>query len=395
MNDVKPPPVDVRQLVSYRLARLQHQLTAGDCMAAVLFDPINVNYALGTIRYPVFQFHLPSQYALVPQMGKPTLFEDYGTHTRSEFFERQPAINLNYLHTGDRNENAMGLFRAVIGGLLPERGHTSRRLAVDRAEPAIISSLHDEGFATVNAAPYLERARAIKSETEVLCIRHAIEVAQLAMHRVHESLRPGVTERELLSIFHQTNIANGGHWLEYALLVSGPRTNPWLEESTMRPIEAGDLVAFDSGLIGPLGYCADVSRTFHCGPGAPSPDQRTLYKLAHDEIEHNVGLLRPGLSYRDFSRQSWKPPAPFGEQRYPLLAHGVGLCDEHPLIVPPEKWCREGVDGTFEAGMVICVESYVGRIGGTEGVKLEQQVLITEGGHEVLSTFPFEEALLT
>lgn len=394
MTDPARPDPDLTQLVSYRLQRLQSQMAAGDCEAALFFDPINISYALGTIRYPVFQFHLPSSYAFVPQSGRPTLFEGYGIETRSDHFDGLPAINLSYLHTGDRNGAAIAAFRASIRRLLRARGGAAPRLALDRAEPAVIACLKDEGFAIHNAAPIMERARRIKSDVEISCMRRAIAVAELGMQRVRENLRPGVTERELLGILQQTNIAGGGHWLEYELLVSGPRTNPWLDEASMRPVEAGDLVALDTGLVGPLFYCADLSRTFHCGPGLPSVEQRTLYKLAHEEIAHNIALLRPGLSYAEFSQRSWKPPAPYGEQRYPLLAHGVGLCEEHPVIVPPEKWDREGMDGAFEAGMTTCIESYVGRLGGREGVKLEQQVLITERGHEVLSKFPFEEALL-
>jgi len=386
------PAIDQDALRRYRLGRLQAELRAADCAAALLFDPIDITYALGAVRYPVFQFHLPSAYAFVPATGRPVLFEGYGTHTEDALFDSRPSVNLNYLHTGEHRAPALARFLAGIDPLLRAAG--GRRLAVDRAEPGTLAALHAAGIATLDATPPLERARRIKCAEEVAAIRHAIAVAELGMARMRDSLRPGITERDLLALLQQTNVAHGGRWSEYEIVVSGPRTNPWLDEASLRAVEDGDLVAFDTGMAGPGGYCADVSRTFHCGPSAPTENQRRLYRLAHEELQHNIALLRPGLDYRAFSEASWVPPPPFDRQRYPLLAHGVGLCDEHPVVVAPPQWAEEGIEGVFEAGMVLSVESYIGERGGREGVKLEDQVLIVEGGCELLSRFPFEAALL-
>ena len=87
-------------------------------------------------------------------------------------------------------------------------------------------------------------------------------------------------------------------------------------------------------------------------------------------------------------------PERFVENRYPFIAHGVGMCDEWPNCFTLDRLEQRGESGVLEAGMTICVESYIGAAGGDEGVKLEQQVLITETGVELLSTFPYEEDLL-
>lgn len=392
MKRLPPPAIDQEALRGYRLARLRQQLAAADCAAALLFDSINLTYALGHVRYPVFQFHLPSAYAFVPQQGRVVLFEGYGAHTDAGHFDCQPSINLNYFHTGDDAGPARAAFVAQVAA--PLRATGGRRLALDRAQPSIVLALQAAGIEVVDAAPLVERARRLKSPEEVASIRHSIAVAELGMQRMREALRPGVTERDLLALLQHTNVVHGGRWSEYEIVVSGPRTNPWLGEASLRPIEDGDLVAFDTGMSGPGGYCADVSRTFHCGPSAPTVGQRQLYRLAHEELQHNIALLRPGLGYREFSERSWTPPPAFRQQRYPALAHGIGLCDEHPIVVQPSRWAEEGIEGTFEPGMVISVESYLGRPGGSEGVKLEDEVLIAEAGCELLSRFPFEENLL-
>ena len=91
----------------------------------------------------------------------------------------------------------------------------------------------------------------------------------------------------------------------------------------------------------------------------------------------------------------FKLPANFAPNRYSVIFHGVGLCDEYPASLYLEEYAAgAGYDGILEPGMTICVESYIGEVGGDEGVKLEQQILITDNGYEQLSTFPFEPELL-
>ena len=149
----------------------------------------------------------------------------------------------------------------------------------------------------------------------------------------------------------------------------------------------------DTDMIGPFGYSADISRTFHCRPGKPSKRQKQLYRLAMDEVEHNTNLVRPGISYSELQQQSYEVPEAFHQNAYSCIVHGIGMCDEYPYI-NPEFRGPVYYDGKLEAGMVVCVESYMGESGERDGVKLEQQVLVTEDGHEVLTSFPLEDSLL-
>lgn len=181
--------------------------------------------------------------------------------------------------------------------------------------------------------------------------------------------------------------------METRLLASGGRTNPWFQECGEKLIRSGDLVAFDTDLIGPFGYCCDISRTFHCGPSKPTADQKRLYSLACEEIEHNTALLRLGVSFREVSENCFKVPEEFLASRYSCLIHGVGLIDEYPDIVHPLDWDEFTWDGVIEENMTLCVESYIGEVGGAEGVKLEEQVLVTENGVQRLTTYPFEDGL--
>jgi Xaa-Pro aminopeptidase len=211
---------------------------------------------------------------------------------------------------------------------------------------------------------------------------------------MRETLRPGVTENALWAILNQTNAEMDGEWLETRLLSSGPRTNPWMQEASFRTVEAGDLVAFDTDMIGPNGYCADISRTYFCGPGRPSDEQKRLYAASHAQIEHNLALMKPGRTLREVIENEWRFPETYLPYRYGF-AHGVGLKDEFPFLRNAADLDQQNdPEMRLEPGMVFSMESYIGEAGGRDGVKLEEQILITERGPERLSTFPFEPALL-
>jgi Xaa-Pro aminopeptidase len=147
-------------------------------------------------------------------------------------------------------------------------------------------------------------------------------------------------------------------------------------------------------VVGCHGYYADFSRTFHSGPAAPTPAQRELYRTAFEQVAFNIDIVRPGLSFRDYAERAWEIPEKYFANRYYLSAHGVGMTGEYPYLYHRADFDDAGYDGELEPGMTICVESYIGEEGGGEGVKLEQQILITETGTELLSHFPFEETLL-
>ncbi len=399
-----PPQTDeLAALRRYRLGCVQAELGAAGLAAALLFDPINIRYATGSRNYQIQQMHMPVRYAFVPAAGRAVLFDLGGWSAEvdpSVVGEQRAATSLSYFFSGPALADRARHWADEVGDLLRAAGGPGcDRLALDRAEPAAFNALLALGVTACDAQPLLEQARLIKSPTEVALMRGDIAVAEAGFARMHAALRPGMTENQLWALLHETNIAAGGEWIDCRLLASGQRTNPWGQECGDKAIEAGELVGFDADMIGPNGLCADVSRTFLCGagpglPGRPSAEQRTLYRLAREQVETNIALLRPGLSFRALAERAWPVPEPYRTNAYPEIYHGIGLCDEYPIIPPLHRWAELGYDGEVEAGMTLCVESYIGAEGGTQGVKLEEQVLVTETGCERLSSFPFEADLL-
>ena len=100
------------------------------------------------------------------------------------------------------------------------------------------------------------------------------------------------------------------------------------------------------------------------------------------------------MTFREYADNAWDIPEAYYAHRYYLSAHGCGMSGEYPYLYHHGDFPDAGYDGVIEPGMTICVESFIGEEGGKEGVKLEQQMLITETGTELLSKFPFEDELL-
>jgi Xaa-Pro aminopeptidase len=389
--------IDMRRLRAYRLERLRAELRARDYAGCLLYDPINIRYATGSRNMAVWTLHNAARYCFVPTEGPIVLFDFHNCEHLSQGLETvqevRPAVSVYYFGAGPRLAEKAKLWAAELADLVRGHGGGNRRLAIDRADPLGVAALQAEGITLGDGQEVLEQARRIKSAEELACMKQAVTVCEIGMARMRAALEPGMTENQLWSILHQVNIAMGGEWIETRLLASGERSNPWFQESSDRIIRPGDLVSFDTDLIGPFGYCADISRTFFCGPGRPSDEQRRLYRLAWEQIHANMALIRPGMSFRELAERGWQVPESCRPNRYSCVAHGVGLCDEYPLCVYLEDFAS-GYDGLIEPGMTLCVESYMGEVGGREGVKLEEQVLITETGVERLSTFPYEDELL-
>ena len=391
---LEPPAVDMRRLLAYRLERIRAQMRGADVALCVLVSPVSGRYAIDIREYPLFQSRIPDWAVFVPVEGPVVLHGGTGRHYVN-VDDYRPIFRFNVfgggLELSDRAREFANLARAFLAeiGLRDER-----RVALEMLSPSVTQAMLQCGLEPCDAEPLMELAKLVKSADEIACMRHAIEVADLAMERMYETLEPGIRENELWSILHQVNVAHDGDWTDGRMLASGPRTNPWLQEATGRVIANGELVAFDTDMVGPFGYCADISRTWVCGDAKPTAKQLEVYRRAHDEVVHNLSLVRAGVTYKELSDGALAHPDEFIARRYPCLAHGIGMSDEYPKIYYREDWPSDGYDGVIEPDTALCVESFVGSERGGEGVKLEQMVLVTDSGCELLSSYPLEERLL-
>jgi len=386
------PDLDVRAMAAGRLVRLRSTMVADGIDLLVLHNPVSLRYAVEYRCYNTFQAHIPTSYLLVPAEG-PVVMHGANATDVSLVDEFLPANAVTVFDSGlDQFEVARRFASDVAAGVTGAGLGTGARVGVERLLPSAHAALVEAGIQTVDAEGTVELARSRKSDLEMVALGHAVEVAEHGMAVMEAALVPGMTENGLWSLIHQVNVSHDGDWFDGRMLCSGPRTNPWYQEAGPRAIEAGDLVAFDTDMIGPFGYCADISRTFVCrgldGRREPTHQQRRLYEMARHEVEHNTALLRVGASFRELSAATWCQPDEVWVNRYACAFHGVGMSDEYPRIPYPADWERCGFDGEVEDGLVLSVESYVGPDGGAEGVKLEQMVRVTTDGVVPLSTYP-------
>jgi len=383
---------DLEIIRHYRLGRIRAELAKRDFGGALLYDPLNIRYATDTSNMQVWCMHNCVRYAFIATEGPVVLFDFHGSGHLSAGFttvtETRGAISWGYMGAGPDERERVRDWAAEIADLMRAHGGGNTRIALDRCEQLGIEALKSEGLAPYTSQAFTEEARKIKHAEEIKAMRRAIHACEAGMSGMWKALTPGITENQLWSILHKENIARGGEWIETRLLSSGPRTNPWFHECSDRVIEAGDIVSYDTDLIGPYGYCADISRAWVAGVERPTNAQATLHAIALDQIAHNIDLLKPGMSFREFAGKSYRLADEYMPNRYSCIVHGVGLCDEYPSVSYPQDSKLGGYDGVFEPGMCVCFESYIGALGGHEGVKLERQATITETGVEVLDTFP-------
>jgi len=385
---------DLPAMRKYRLERIRAELKRRDYAGALLYDPVNIRYATDSTNMQLWVAHNPTRHCFVATEGPVVLFDYFSCEHLSDHSgmvdEVRPAVSWMYLYGGELSEARVRRWAAGIADLVRAHGGGNARIAVDHLDHEGVAELARLGVAVGNGEAVMENARLIKSPDEILAMRRAVVACEAAMGEMHAALKPGISENELWAELHRGNIARGGEWIETRLLSSGPRTNPWFQECSSRKVEAGDLVAFDTDLIGPYGFCADLSRTWLCGDGEPTDEQRALFSIATHQIAHNTGLMRPGVSFRELVERSEVPPPDCFPARYGVLYHGVGLADEYPTLPHAADWTDDTPDGVLGPGMVLCVESYIGRLGGHEGVKIEEQVLITETGNLQLSSYPVD-----
>ena len=392
LSKIRPmPDIDFSRLHDYRIRRIRKELKKADAALCMLVSPVSLRYAVNYRCYGLFQAHVPTSYVFVPLEGPVCLYNAYDPNSMADEIRTGRAIS--FFDGGFHlNDNADKLSTDVVN-YLSELGTDNRRVAIEYVNPSITQALEKKGLEVIDGVCISEHAKVIKSADEIECMRWAVQVAELGIGKLKQAIRPGVSEVQLWGLLNYANLANDGDWHDGRMLASGPRINPWLQEASMRKIESGDLVGFDTDMIGPFGYFADISRTMHCGPDKPTKRQKQLYRIAYDEVHHNLGLVKPGLKFSEFQYQSYRTDEIYHENVYPCILHAVGMTDEYPRINPVFKGANP-YDGEFEAGMVLCIESYIGAVGERDGVKLEQQVLVTDNGYELLTTYPFEEELL-
>ncbi len=311
--------IDLRAVRLYRLGRVRSEMAKRGIAAVILSDPINIRYATGTRNMQVFSMRNgPSRYLLLTET-RSILFEFTGCLHLGEGYETVDEVRASktasFVAAGPLIAQREIEWAREMGDLIAELVGRGVTIGMERMNAGAAIAMQGEGFKIVDAQEPVEMARAIKSEEEMKCVRASLRAKEIGVGKLRDALRPGMTENELWSVLHKSVIEQNGDYCETRLLSAGERTNPWFQETAHHLIGENELVALGTDVVGCHGYYSDFSRTFHSGPGKPSDVQRTLYKTALEQVHHNMGILKAGMSFRDYADRAWDIPEKYYANR--------------------------------------------------------------------------------
>jgi len=365
----------------------------------LILDSINIKYATGASNMTIFSTRTPARYLLIFAEGPAILYEYFGcehlARNLATIDDVRPARGLCYVSSGGDPAGQAKAMAREIAAAVEATGLSIDNLAIDRFPYPCIDALRAEGFSIRDADSILSSARKTKLSGEIMLLREALRRVADATSEMEARIEPGRSETEIWADFSRSFVATGGQYVATRLFQSGPRTYPYFQEAGSRKTEVGDLICFDTDTIGFADYCTDFSRTYLCGDVSASPEQKDLYLKARDQLDHNVGLIKSGVTFREIAERAWPIPEAHRDSRYYCIGHGLGMSGEFPNIPHTVPGVSYPLDGAVEPNMVLCIESYVGSEKSGQGVKLEDQLLITETGVERMSSIvPFDDRLL-
>ena len=394
---------NLERMRDFRWRRLTQAITDRGYAGLLMFDPLNIRYATVSTNMQLWNTHNPFRAVLLCADGYMVIWDYKNSPFLSTFNplvrEQRSGADLFYFDRGDKVDVAADVFSNEVRVLLSEHAPGNKRLAVDKIMLHGLRALEAQGFEIMEGEEVTEKTRAIKGPDEILamrCASHACESAVAAMEAFARTNVPlgQTSEDDIWAVLHAENIRRGGEWIETRLLASGPRTNPWFQECGPRIVQNNEIVAFDTDLIGSYGICVDISRTWWIGDRKPSNAMIDAMRHAHEHIRTNMQMLKPGVTIPELVAGCHRLDDRFQKQKYGCMMHGVGLCDEWPLVAYPDTAVAGAFDYALEPGMTLCVEALVSPEGGDFSIKLEDQVLITEDGFENLTAYPFDPALM-
>ncbi|MFK7835447.1 MAG: dimethylsulfonioproprionate lyase DddP [Sulfitobacter sp.] len=387
----------------YRWERLTQHIVDRDYGGLLMFDPLNIRYATDSTNMQLWNTHNPFRAVLLCADGYMVMWDYKNSPFLSEFNplvrEQRSGADLFYFDRGDKVNVAADVLSNEVRALIAEHGGGNMRLAVDKVMLHGLRALEAQGFEVMEGEEVTEKSRSVKGPDEILAMRCASHACETAVRKMEDFARAQVplgqtSEDDIWAVLHAENIKRGGEWIETRLLTSGPRTNPWFQECGGRIVQNNEIVAFDTDLVGSYGICVDISRTWWVGDQKPRADMVYAMQHAVEHIQTNMQMLKPGVMIPELSANTHVLDAQFQAGKYGCLMHGVGLCDEWPLVAYPDHAVEGAYDYPLEPGMVLCVEVLAQAEGGDFAIKLEDQVLVTEDGFENLTTYPLDEALM-
>jgi len=402
--------MDIREGINFERMRNERPIKAKKVLkekgipAIVVTGEPNVRYLTG-FSWSEFQPFL--SYALFFAEHDPIVFAHAGSYHQME--DQAPWISnwriaRSWLQSICGPEAAWSeakLFAQEIHQELQDRGLAGEKLGIVGFEDLAREALREEGLTVVNGWPLLLEATKTKTQDEINCHKMAASFCTSGWQRVLELLKPGV-DKEAVAQEVRGTMAAAGAGTPFCAITAGPLSFERIVTHVTRRVEYGDLVYVPLCSTSYVGYSACLYRSFKVGT-KPTPKEKDWYKQVKDRIDAAIDATKPGASTADIAK-AFPPASKWGykdeaEVLSVEIGHGIGLVSLAPANVHynypviNRQWSLENPQ-IIEEGMVIAYESLEGehRVG---GARLENTVVVTKDGAEIIDHFPRDEILVT
>jgi Xaa-Pro aminopeptidase len=391
--------IDLDRLRRERLERLSGMLERSELGAVLSFDFSNIRYMTST-HIGTWAMDKLIRFALLPRGGEPIVW-DFGSAARHhQLFNpwldgtKRARAGISTLRGAMHPDAGVAetLARNVVRELA-EHGLSGAPLGVDVIEMPVLAALRAEGLDVVDGQQLFMEARRVKTPDEIALLAHACAMVDAAYDELYAFLRPGVRENECVGLVSKVLYGLGSEYVEGVNAISGERCSPHPHVYSDRLLRPGDPAFFDI-LHSHLGYRTCYYRTF--AVGSASPAQRDAYARCRDYMDRAIAMVKPGTTTADIV-SLWPRAQEFGfadeEAAFALqYGHGVGLSIwEKPIfsrlvsLEHPEELCE---------GMVFALETYWPATDGWSAARIEEEVVVTADGCELITKFPAEELLV-
>jgi Xaa-Pro aminopeptidase len=389
--------IDFDRLRRERLDRAKKLLKESEMGALLCFDMNNVRYITAT-HIGTWAQDKANRFTLLPQDDEPILW-DFGSAAKHH--------QLYAPWLGERSRAGISLLRGAMSPEmgraedvankiwveLKERGLEKEPVGVDIAEVPVLFELQKKGLKIVDGQQLMSDARLIKTQDEIALLTHAAGQVDAAYDELYRAMKPGMRENEAVGLVSKVLYDLGSEYVEAVNAISGERCNPHPHVFSDRMLRPGDPVYYDI-LQSYMGYRTCYYRCFTIGYASHA--MVDAYKRCRDYLDAAIELVRPGRTTGEIA-SVWPKAEEFGfpneEACFALqYGHGVGLAIwEKPVI---SRLVSLDHPHEIKPGMVFALETYWPSTDGWSAARIEEEIVVTETGHEVITRFPANELMV-